>query len=278
MLNSYKKDQRKFVEPTAISKHLSCPICREIFDDPIRITCGHTFCHECLDKYEDDAGYIPPCPICRTNYIQIYSGKDLIAQSIINDSYVFCINDCCPWKGKLGDLNDHLKNCIFNSKKLPEFIKKDIEENKKNNENNNKFDCEKEEIDEEINKNTSFNYKSSIKERVYCKNPGLLNKVFDEKEKNEIGTEKISDDKEINDLYNYLSCDREKKEKKEDVKKKKSKKQKTSSKEKKLNESSSVYYNDKLNKTFVSDNKENSLMNLYNNKLLKKKTKRKDIL
>ena len=39
-----------------------CPICLEVFKDPIKTKCGHKFCSTCLEK---SLYYDPYCPICK---------------------------------------------------------------------------------------------------------------------------------------------------------------------------------------------------------------------
>ncbi|XP_076141453.1 E3 ubiquitin-protein ligase TRIM4-like [Alosa pseudoharengus] len=29
---------------------LSCPVCRELFSDPLLLSCGHSFCRSCLEE------------------------------------------------------------------------------------------------------------------------------------------------------------------------------------------------------------------------------------
>ena len=220
--NNYKKDQIHFLEKEKLEKYLSCPICQEILEEPTRITCGHTFCNKCISQWEKKSHNFQ-CPLCREYYDPDYSGKDLLAQNMINDANVSCIYKGCPWKDKLVNLNNHIQNCLFNPKKLPKFMKisnwfKDNNKEKENeNEQDNKNKTDEEE-DNPLANLCSFNYTSSIKERVFSRNPNLVLKLFDKegndeniKEKNTPkNTEKISDNDEVNEIYNCLILDEDK--------------------------------------------------------------------
>ena len=220
--NNYKKDQIHFLEKEKLEKYLSCPICQEILEEPTRITCGHTFCNKCISQWEKKSHNFQ-CPLCREYYDPDYSGKDLLAQNMINDANVSCIYKGCPWKDKLVNLNNHIQNCLFNPKKLPKFMKisnwfKDNNKEKENeNEQDNKNKTDEEE-DNPLANLCSFNYASSIKERVFSRNPNLVLKLFDKegndeniKEKNILkNIEKISDNDEVNEIYNCLILDEDK--------------------------------------------------------------------
>ena len=217
----YKKEQIHFTEKEKLEKYLSCPICQEIFDEPIRITCGHTFCRKCIIQWEKKSHHYQ-CPLCRDMYVPAYSGKDLLAQNMINDAYVTCIYKGCPWKEKFVELNNHIKDCLFNPKKLPAFMKitnwfKE-NENEKNIKTNkiNKNEKENEENNEPLENLCTFNYTSSIKERVFSRNPNLVLKLYEqEKEKEDTqekkkyeNFEKISENDEINEIYNSIILDK----------------------------------------------------------------------
>lgn len=45
---------------------LSCPICCEIFKDPVVLKCSHSFCAACLQQYWGLRGRLRDCPLCRT--------------------------------------------------------------------------------------------------------------------------------------------------------------------------------------------------------------------
>ena len=93
-----------------------------------------------------------------------------------------CIYKGCPWKSKLVNLNNHIQKCLFNTTKLPKFMK--ITNWLKVKENIDKRNKNKEEEENNTIENLcSFNYTSSIKERIFSRNPNLVLKIFD-KEKN----------------------------------------------------------------------------------------------
>lgn len=59
--------------PRAVSSHsgsmleeeLSCPICCEIFKDPVVLKCSHSFCRICLQQFWSKKKARRECPVCR---------------------------------------------------------------------------------------------------------------------------------------------------------------------------------------------------------------------
>lgn len=46
---------------------LECPICFEIFNDPLKLACDHTFCKTCVEKiYKNKIANVISCPLCRS--------------------------------------------------------------------------------------------------------------------------------------------------------------------------------------------------------------------
>ncbi|XP_035276449.1 tripartite motif-containing protein 35-like [Anguilla anguilla] len=47
-----------------LEEELSCPVCSEIFRDPVVLSCSHSFCKACLQQYREQKGS-QECPVCR---------------------------------------------------------------------------------------------------------------------------------------------------------------------------------------------------------------------
>lgn len=43
---------------------LSCPVCQEVFKDPVILSCSHSFCRECLQQFWRTKG-TRECAVCR---------------------------------------------------------------------------------------------------------------------------------------------------------------------------------------------------------------------
>lgn len=58
------------VQPVAMATQplpeddLSCPVCCDIFVEPVVLLCSHSFCENCLKRYWTDNEH-RPCPVCR---------------------------------------------------------------------------------------------------------------------------------------------------------------------------------------------------------------------
>uniref|UniRef100_A0A8C8SF99 Uncharacterized protein n=1 Tax=Pelusios castaneus TaxID=367368 RepID=A0A8C8SF99_9SAUR len=48
----------------AAEDNIVCPICLEVFTDPVTTACGHNFCMDCLQDYWDHQAVIGECPYC----------------------------------------------------------------------------------------------------------------------------------------------------------------------------------------------------------------------
>ncbi|KAG9337718.1 hypothetical protein JZ751_028215 [Albula glossodonta] len=50
--------------PSLLEEDLSCPVCRDIFREPVLLSCSHSFCRGCLE-HSWEQKRIHECPVCR---------------------------------------------------------------------------------------------------------------------------------------------------------------------------------------------------------------------
>lgn len=55
--------QNKVMTMSLPEEDLTCPICCDIFTDPVLLSCSHSFCRGCLKRCWDSG--IRECPVCR---------------------------------------------------------------------------------------------------------------------------------------------------------------------------------------------------------------------
>lgn len=49
-----------------LEEELSCPVCRDIFRDPVLLACSHSFCRACLRKWWTQK-QVRECPVCKSD-------------------------------------------------------------------------------------------------------------------------------------------------------------------------------------------------------------------
>ncbi|CAL8332451.1 unnamed protein product [Boreogadus saida] len=74
--------------PTGVSEdQLQCPICLQVFTDPVSTPCGHNFCKACIHRFWTDQT-APRCPCCRQpcrpSEIRVNTGLRDIVERFIN--------------------------------------------------------------------------------------------------------------------------------------------------------------------------------------------------
>ncbi|OCT69501.1 E3 ubiquitin/ISG15 ligase TRIM25 [Xenopus laevis] len=55
----------------SVRSELSCPVCWEIYTDPVTLPCGHNFCLRCIERtwdWQEGIEEDPSCPECRRKY------------------------------------------------------------------------------------------------------------------------------------------------------------------------------------------------------------------
>ncbi|CAO2629942.1 E3 ubiquitin-protein ligase TRIM50 [Lemmus lemmus] len=48
-----------------LQDQLQCPICLEVFKEPLMLQCGHSYCKDCLDSLSQHLDSELRCPVCR---------------------------------------------------------------------------------------------------------------------------------------------------------------------------------------------------------------------
>ena len=117
------KIERLFLDEKNISPHLICFICKKVFNNPVLIDCGHTFCYSCLTKkLKENGGY---CPRCHFKNFSSKISRDLLAYNLVMELEVSCNNvGKCPWIGHLSELVVHQNLCDKTIKILEDNKKK----------------------------------------------------------------------------------------------------------------------------------------------------------
>ncbi|XP_046367224.2 RING finger protein 151-like [Haliotis rufescens] len=114
---------RYFLNPESVSHHLYCSICQEVFSEPQRAPCGHSFCKKCILPWLKHGR---TCPEDRKPLQAHQLHHDFILENIIGDQMVACPHrgGGCEFVGQLQQLASHKKHCDFNPYNLPDFVLK----------------------------------------------------------------------------------------------------------------------------------------------------------
>ncbi|XP_071205053.1 zinc-binding protein A33-like isoform X1 [Salvelinus alpinus] len=59
----------------------SCPVCRNIFNDPVVLLCSHSFCKACLEEYWKQNEY-RQCPVCRKKSSMEFPPCNLVLKNL----------------------------------------------------------------------------------------------------------------------------------------------------------------------------------------------------
>lgn len=134
--------QRYFLNLESVSTHLYCSICQDVFDEPQRAPCGHSFCKKCIQQWLKQS---KTCPEDRKPFTEKQLHYDFILANIIGDQMVACPFRVkgCEFIDKLERISSHRKSCSFNPDNLPEFMKDLDSSSSSVFENNENYDCEK---------------------------------------------------------------------------------------------------------------------------------------
>ncbi|XP_050986879.1 E3 ubiquitin-protein ligase TRIM52-like [Labeo rohita] len=62
-------------------EELSCPVCHEIFKDPVVLSCSHSVCKECLRQFWS-IKKTQECPVCRRRCSKEYPPSNLVLKNL----------------------------------------------------------------------------------------------------------------------------------------------------------------------------------------------------
>ncbi|XP_073702737.1 zinc-binding protein A33-like [Garra rufa] len=97
---------------------LLCPVCYDIFTDPVILLCSHSICRACLEQFWSSRGF-QECPVCRKRFTGCQTPVNLalrnmcesfLQRSLSQSSEVFC--DVHGEKLKLFCLDDKYPVCL----------------------------------------------------------------------------------------------------------------------------------------------------------------------
>ncbi|XP_015240542.1 PREDICTED: nuclear factor 7, ovary-like [Cyprinodon variegatus] len=66
---------------SAVTEDLCCPICQDIFKDPVVISCSHSFCKTCLQKWWKEKKTLE-CPICKRKSSRSDPPRNLVLKNL----------------------------------------------------------------------------------------------------------------------------------------------------------------------------------------------------
>lgn len=73
-------------QPSILERNLSCPVCQDIFQDPVFLLCSHSFCRACLHhawrERERDAR---KCPVCMEKCSMEQLPRNLVLKNLCED-------------------------------------------------------------------------------------------------------------------------------------------------------------------------------------------------
>eukprot|EP00930_Biecheleria_cincta_P072098 TRINITY_DN59546_c0_g1_i1.p1 TRINITY_DN59546_c0_g1~~TRINITY_DN59546_c0_g1_i1.p1 ORF type:complete len:341 (-),score=66.73 TRINITY_DN59546_c0_g1_i1:213-1235(-) len=103
-------DDDRIVNASSVSATLRCPICTEVYADPVFSSgrpCQHVFCRDCIGEALDRRS---SCPVCRAPMILDHIQPNPVIQSFLDELHVLC-EAGCSWTGRQDAHIAHLENC-----------------------------------------------------------------------------------------------------------------------------------------------------------------------
>ncbi|CAK9067296.1 unnamed protein product [Durusdinium trenchii] len=103
-------EDHELVHPDAISPTLRCPICTDVFEEPVSCSaCQQVFCKTCIEHVLLTCK--PACPTCRAPLTKSLQPNFLV-RSLLNELHVRCVHPGCYWTGRLDERAAHGTHCL----------------------------------------------------------------------------------------------------------------------------------------------------------------------
>lgn len=81
----------------------NCPVCRDVFRDPVILTCSHSFCKRCVERSWEAKG-TRECPVCRVTEFMDSPVQNLILKTLCenlrNERKKAAVRPQCSLHGK----------------------------------------------------------------------------------------------------------------------------------------------------------------------------------
>ena len=97
-----------------VNQNLICSICCSPFEEPVTLSCHHTFCLGCLHAHFDSCLGDAYCPLCKAAITLAWTQSKIVSL-MVDELGVFCGNKDlgCNWTGQRQLLKSHINNCKF---------------------------------------------------------------------------------------------------------------------------------------------------------------------
>uniref|UniRef100_A0A3B4XA21 RING-type domain-containing protein n=1 Tax=Seriola lalandi dorsalis TaxID=1841481 RepID=A0A3B4XA21_SERLL len=67
-------------------EELTCPVCHDIFKEPVVLSCSHSFCRDCLQRWWREK-VIHECPVCTRRSSKSEPPVSLALKNLLKDTH-----------------------------------------------------------------------------------------------------------------------------------------------------------------------------------------------
>ncbi|XP_036418938.1 tripartite motif-containing protein 35-like isoform X2 [Colossoma macropomum] len=106
-------------------EELSCPVCCEIFRDPVVLSCSHSVCKTCLQKFWETKGS-RECPVCRRRSLKEYLPRNLVLKNL--SACVWCVKGQKIWPRPRIEKLKRILDSLEKTRKVLEEAKQDYDQ------------------------------------------------------------------------------------------------------------------------------------------------------